>query len=155
MRLDIGEAFLSLGLHPRATRDFLDGLVGLGFLQRTGGIYGNSEETKRFLDRASKEYVGGLLAMASRRLFPAWAGLTRTLQTGQPSTSTTLRLSRSTMMVPKLWPLGHGQSSIPTTRSAPVSRCGEDRLRCRRTVSSLTAIPTQASNRSADRLPVL
>jgi methyltransferase family protein len=40
-----------LGLHARSARDFLDALVALGFLQRTGHQYANTEETDLFLDR--------------------------------------------------------------------------------------------------------
>ena len=40
-----------LGLHPRASRDFLDSLVALGFLQRDGDRYSNTPETDLFLDR--------------------------------------------------------------------------------------------------------
>jgi hypothetical protein len=31
-----------MGLHPRASRDFLDALVALGFLHRSGGEYSNT-----------------------------------------------------------------------------------------------------------------
>jgi Dimerisation domain len=33
------------GLHPRSARDFLDALVALGFLQRSGGEYSNTPAT--------------------------------------------------------------------------------------------------------------
>ncbi len=39
-----------LGLHPRSSRDFLDALVSLGFLQRTNGVYANTPATSLFLD---------------------------------------------------------------------------------------------------------
>lgn len=73
-----------LGLHPRAARDFLDALVALGFLTRKGGRYVNTQETDHFLDRAKPCYVGGLLEMANRRLYPFWAHLTEALRTGVP-----------------------------------------------------------------------
>ena len=47
-----------LGLHPRSARDFLDTLVALGFLQRTGDAYANTPETDLFLDRKKPSYVG-------------------------------------------------------------------------------------------------
>src|SRR5215207_1384542 len=50
-----------LGLHPRSSRDFLDALVALGFLQRTGDRYANTPETDFFLDRRKVSYVGGML----------------------------------------------------------------------------------------------
>ncbi|MEO1003249.1 MAG: methyltransferase [Cyanobacteria bacterium J06638_7] len=73
-----------LGLHPRAARDFLDGLVALGFLQRTTEGYANTAETDLFLDRRKPSYIGGILEMANHRLYPFWAHLTEALRTGQP-----------------------------------------------------------------------
>ena len=81
----IGEA---LGLHPKGIPDFLDGLVAMKFLEREGNgedaLYRNTEETGRFLDRNSAEYMAGYLEMANSRLFPFWVGLTATLRTGRP-----------------------------------------------------------------------
>src|SRR5438045_6636226 len=58
-----------LGLHPRSAQDFLDALVSLGFLQRTDGTYRNTPETDLFLDKRKPSYIGGILEMASRRLY--------------------------------------------------------------------------------------
>jgi hypothetical protein len=78
----------ALGLHPRATWDFLDALVSLGLLGRQGdgpdARYQNTPSTARFLDRGSPHYVGGILEMANARLYPFWADLTTALQTGKP-----------------------------------------------------------------------
>lgn len=73
-----------LGLHPRSSRDFLDALVALGFLQRDGDRYGNTVETGLFLDRKKPSYIGGILEMANHRLYPFWAHLTTALRTGLP-----------------------------------------------------------------------
>jgi hypothetical protein len=73
-----------LGLHPRAARDFLDALVALGFLERSGDSYGNTPETAMFLDRHKPSYVGGILEMANHRLYPFWGHLTEALRTGKP-----------------------------------------------------------------------
>src|SRR5262245_42511705 len=73
-----------LGLHPRSARDFLDTLVALGFLTRTGEQYGNTPETDLFLDRKKPSYLGGMLEMANARLYPFWGSLTEALRTGQP-----------------------------------------------------------------------
>jgi hypothetical protein len=48
-----------LGLHPRSARDFLDALVALGFLQRTGETYANTPETALFLDLPKKKMLIG------------------------------------------------------------------------------------------------
>jgi len=73
-----------LGLHPRSALDFLDTLVALGFLSRTGDRYANTPETDLFLDRSKPSYVGGILEMANHRLYPFWAHLTEGLRTGLP-----------------------------------------------------------------------
>jgi O-methyltransferase domain/Dimerisation domain len=73
-----------LGLHPRSARDFLDALVALGFLERTGDAYSNTIETDLFLDRRKPSYIGGFLEMANDRLYPFWGGLTEGLRTGLP-----------------------------------------------------------------------
>ena len=74
----------TLGLHPRASRDFLDTLTALGFLTRDGDVYSNSPEADLFLDRQKPSYVGGILEMANSRLYPFWADLTEGLRTGLP-----------------------------------------------------------------------
>ena len=79
---------LRLGLHPRAAADFLDALVALGFLSREGdgaaARYANAPDAAAFLDPSSPAYLGGILLMANRRLYPFWANLTEALRTGQP-----------------------------------------------------------------------
>ena len=73
-----------LGLHPRSSRDFLDTLVALGFLERHDGKYSNTPSTDFFLDKRKPSYVGGMLEMANHRLFGFWNNLTAALRTGQP-----------------------------------------------------------------------
>jgi hypothetical protein len=84
-----GEAIAQrLRLHPRAIPDFPDALVALGVLDREGdgpeALYGNTTETAAFLDKKSPQYIGGILEMASSRLYQFWGNLTEALQTGQP-----------------------------------------------------------------------
>jgi hypothetical protein len=73
-----------LGLHSRAAQDFLDTLVALGFLNRDGGSYSNTPETDLFLDKHKPSYIGGILEMANRRLYPFWGHLTEAARTGLP-----------------------------------------------------------------------
>ena len=77
-----------IGLHPRATYDFLDTLVALRLLERDGdgaeGRYRNTADTAVFLDRHSPAYIGGILEMANARLYGFWGDLTEALQTGRP-----------------------------------------------------------------------
>jgi hypothetical protein len=72
-----------LGLHQRSAADFLDALVALGFLQREAGIYRNSPDADRFLDKSKPTYIGGILEMASTRLYGFWNNLTEALWTGK------------------------------------------------------------------------
>jgi hypothetical protein len=72
-----------LRLHARASRDFLDALVALGFLERQDGIYRNTPSTETFLDKSKPSYIGGILEMANHRLYPFWGNLTDALRTGE------------------------------------------------------------------------
>jgi hypothetical protein len=82
---DAEELRARLGLHPRGARDFLDALVSLGLLERDQeGRYANAADADLFLDRAKPSYVGGLLEMASARLYGFWGSLTEALRTGEP-----------------------------------------------------------------------
>jgi precorrin-6B methylase 2 len=74
-----------LGLHERGARDFLDTLVSVGMLERDAdGSYANTPETELYLDRAKPSYMGGILEMANRRLYPFWGHLTEALRSGTP-----------------------------------------------------------------------
>ena len=79
---EFGKLSSRLGLHPRSAQDFLDTLVALGFLTRTGVTYANTPETDLFLDRNKPSYIGGILEMANARLYPFWGRLTEALRTG-------------------------------------------------------------------------
>ncbi len=77
-----------LRLHKRSLYDFLDALVALGFLNRTGlkdtSVYSNAPDTDLFLDKNKPSYIGGILEMASNRLYPFWNNLEEALKTGEP-----------------------------------------------------------------------
>ena len=78
------ELAAELGLQPRGTSDWLDALVSLSLLERTGDQYANVAATDLFLDRAKPSYLGGILEMANARLYPFWGSLTEALRTGRP-----------------------------------------------------------------------
>jgi hypothetical protein len=82
--LDLATLSGRLGLHPRSARDFLDALVALGMLRHDDRCYANTPEADHFLDRGKPSYVGGILEMASARLYPFWGKLTEALRTGRP-----------------------------------------------------------------------
>ena len=77
-----------LGLNDRSLFDFLDTLVALGFLRRTGlkenAEYGNSDDSELFLDKNKPSYIGGILEMSNNRLYPFWNDLEEGLKTGKP-----------------------------------------------------------------------
>ncbi len=77
-----------LDLHPRGIFDFFDALVALGFLYRDGdgseGRYRNTPATAKFLNKHQPSYIGGVLEMASDRLFRFWGDLSSGLKTGKP-----------------------------------------------------------------------
>jgi SAM-dependent methyltransferase len=81
---DLRDLEARLGLHPRSSRDFLDALVALGFLDRDNGLYCNTPSTDFFLDKAKPSYMGGMLEMLNHRLFGFWNDLTDGLKTGLP-----------------------------------------------------------------------
>jgi precorrin-6B methylase 2 len=86
-----------LGLHERSLYDFLDALVALGFLQKSGNletaVYSNTEDTDLFLDKCKLTYIGGILEMANNRLYPFWNYLEEGLKTGTPQNE--IRTGRS------------------------------------------------------------
>jgi hypothetical protein len=72
-----------LELHRRSARDFLDALVALKLLERQSDMYCNTAQAALFLDRGKPSYVGGVLEMASARLYGIWGSLTEALRTGE------------------------------------------------------------------------
>ena len=78
----------TLGLHHRSLYDFLDTLVALGFLSRSGlkdeAVYSNSADSDFFLDKNKPSYIGGILEMSNNRLYPFWNDLEECLKTGKP-----------------------------------------------------------------------
>jgi len=82
------EIQVKLGLHDRSLYDFLDTLVALGFLKRSGqkheAVYSNSADSDFFLDKNKPSYIGGILEMSNNRLYPFWNDLEECLKTGKP-----------------------------------------------------------------------
>jgi len=79
---------LNLKCTDRNVYDFLDALVGFGFLNREGLLdtarYSNSLNTDFFLDKKKPSYIGGLLEMLNNRLYAFWGNLEEGLLTGLP-----------------------------------------------------------------------
>jgi len=87
-QLSAQEIMIEFGLNKRGIYDFLDTLVSLGFLKRSGlketSLYSNAEETDLFLDKNKPSYIGGILQMANNRLYGFWNDLEEGLKTGLP-----------------------------------------------------------------------
>jgi len=81
-----------LDIHERGLYDFLDTLVALGFLKRSGlketSMYSNSEDSDLFLDKNKPSYVGGILEMCNNRLYSFWNDFEEGLKTGLPQNET-------------------------------------------------------------------
>jgi O-methyltransferase domain/Dimerisation domain len=82
--LDAEQVRRRFALHPRSVRDFLDGLVSLGMLERNGEAYSNTADTDFYLDRAKPTYCGSIFEMWNARAYGFWASVTEALHTGKP-----------------------------------------------------------------------
>lgn len=87
-RRTVAEIERRMGLHPRASHEFLDALVGLELLVRTpgpgGDVYENSPSTNRHLVSSSPQFFGVDLLERGRRSYCHWHWLTDALRTGEP-----------------------------------------------------------------------
>ena len=90
--LPVQEIKSKLGLNDRSLFDFLDTLVALGFLHRSGlkenAVYSNSQDSDLFLDQNKPSYMGSILEMSNNRLYPFWNDLEECLKTGKPQNET-------------------------------------------------------------------
>lgn len=79
---------LKLNCTERHVYDWLDALVSLGFVKRTGvleeALYSNADDTDFFLDKNKRSYMGGILEMSNSRLYKFWNDLDEALITGKP-----------------------------------------------------------------------
>lgn len=71
----------------RQVYDYLDALLGMGFLQREGvlssAVYYNSPETDRFLDQNKPLYIGTYIEILNNCLYGFWDNFEEGLLTGQ------------------------------------------------------------------------
>lgn len=73
--------------HGRGLYDYLDTLVSLGILERSGikesAEYSNSSIADQCLIKGKVTYLGGFLAMCDTIIYPAWTNLEKALKTGK------------------------------------------------------------------------
>jgi SAM-dependent methyltransferase len=107
------------GTSPRGTQAVLDGLVGLGLVERCEGHYRNSAEASAFLVRGRPTYLGGfaevLLADAGN-----WSALPAVVRTGTPVMAATYDVANNPFweqLVPTIAPM-----------AAPVARTAAEAL---------------------------
>jgi 8-O-methyltransferase len=72
------------GLDERGTRHFLDSLVEVGLLTRTGETYTTTPLSAEFMDSGKTSYLGRFLNLADDR----WARVGAGLRTGEPQNGT-------------------------------------------------------------------
>ena len=80
------------GLVRRPTMDMLDLLVSVDLLEREGNgdaaRYSNTPATARFLDKASPDYMGGIIELWENRNYRFWADINVSIRTGRAVSET-------------------------------------------------------------------
>jgi hypothetical protein len=97
-------------------------------LRKDGNRYANTDETDLFLDRAKPTYVGGMIEMASARLYPFWGNLSTGLRSGRQQNE-----------------IVHGGEFFPTLYSDPA--------RLEQFLQAMTGISLSAARAIAAKFP--
>lgn len=74
----------TLGADPRAAEILVNAVVAVGLLELEGGRYRLDATARRFLLKASPEYLGGLI-LFDEAIFPLWSSLEETVRSGRPA----------------------------------------------------------------------
>jgi ubiquinone/menaquinone biosynthesis C-methylase UbiE len=75
-------------ISPRGAQALLDGLAGLGLVNRSGGNYQNSPEAAFYLVKGKPSYLGGMAEVFMDEM-PVWAKLPEAVRTGAPQAPNT------------------------------------------------------------------
>ncbi len=75
----------ALGIADRPAEMLLTGCAALGLLKQQGGRYRNTPLADAYLVRGRPYYFGGMLAMADKRLYPAWGRLSEAVRRNRPT----------------------------------------------------------------------
>jgi SAM-dependent methyltransferase len=67
----------------RAVTMLLNALVAMGLLRKEGPHFGNTDESRLFLDETSTTYQGHII-LHHHQLMPSWAALDEAVRTGRP-----------------------------------------------------------------------
>lgn len=79
----VAEIRAKLDIRHRLLKDFLDALVGLELLERTGETYRNGPAASDYLVPGRPTYLGGTAAQHARMHYHAWGSLTEALRDGK------------------------------------------------------------------------
>lgn len=81
--LDARHIAAALAADERATAMLLNALTAMGLLRRQEARYGNTDESRRFLDQTSPAYQGHII-QHHHQLMPSWTRLDEAVRTGGP-----------------------------------------------------------------------
>jgi SAM-dependent methyltransferase len=71
-------------ISPRGAQVLLDGLLGLGLVELSGGAYRNTAEAEAFLVEGRPGYYGGFIRILAGHLAADWGNLPESVRTGKP-----------------------------------------------------------------------
>jgi hypothetical protein len=83
---DAAELAQIAGADPRSMATLANAIAALGLLELEGGRYALSAAARRFLVKASPEYLGDLI-LFDEAIFPLWSSLETTVRSGRPARS--------------------------------------------------------------------
>jgi hypothetical protein len=83
----------AISANRRATALIANAMVALGLLDKREHRYALTDTSRRFLLRASPEYLGGLI-LFDEAIFGTWTHLEQTIRTGAPARATDMFQSR-------------------------------------------------------------
>jgi len=106
-------------ISPRGAQALLDGLAGLGLVNRSGGNYQNSPEAAFYLVKGKPSYLGGMAEVFMDEM-PVWAKLPEAVRTGAPQAPNTADVVEN-----PFW-----EALVPAIAalSAPVAQMAAERL---------------------------
>ncbi len=104
------------GIAERPAEMLLTGCAALGLLDRRRGIYRNTPLAETFLRRGQPYYFGGMIAMADKRLYPAWGRLGDAVRRNAPTSwdpekQTNLFENTDPVMLSHFWEAMHSISA--------------------------------------------
>jgi SAM-dependent methyltransferase len=91
--LDEGELATAVGCDARAGALLANAMAALGLMDKRGGAFSLTAESRRFLLAASPEYLGGMI-LFDEAIFPLWSRLEDSVRRGAPARAPDMFQSR-------------------------------------------------------------